>query len=182
MIDPVDNVIWRPSRTLNANDYNPNVVFTPELRLLEANILKLGWVQSILLSPGLRIIDGFHRWRLSMDSAPIRDRWAEEVPTSIIECSEAEAMMITIRMNRAKGTHVAVRMSAIVQSLVNDHGLTEKEVREGIGASGEEFRLLVDGGLLKHRDLGNYKYSNAWVPVERPAEDDQEFEREDEGT
>jgi hypothetical protein len=163
--DPIDNMIWRPSATLNANHYNPNVVFTPELKLLEHSILESGWIFPIVISSSLIIIDGFHRWRLSQDSRAMQERWFEEVPTVMIECSDAEAMMITIRMNRAKGTHVAVRMSSVIQSLVIDHGLTVEEIGKGIGAKKDEVLLLMDGDIFKHRKLDKYQYSKAWIPI-----------------
>ena len=33
-VEPIDRVVWMAANKLDANDYNPNVVFTPELRLL----------------------------------------------------------------------------------------------------------------------------------------------------
>ena len=61
MLDPINNIQWILASDLNGNDYNPNVVFTPELKLLERSLLKTGWVQPILISKDKIIIDGFHR-------------------------------------------------------------------------------------------------------------------------
>ena len=38
MSDPIDEIEWVDSADLSANDFNPNVVFTPELKSLEKNI------------------------------------------------------------------------------------------------------------------------------------------------
>ena len=84
MRDPIDRIEWLPVTALNANDYNPNVVMTPELRLLELSILKTGWVQPVLVSPTGRIIDGFHRWMLSKTSKPIHDRYGD-LPRANVE-------------------------------------------------------------------------------------------------
>jgi hypothetical protein len=79
--DPISNIEWRDASTLNANDYNPNVVFTPELRLLERSLLLTGWVQPVLVQRAeLTIIDGFHRSRLAQDSERLRERYAGKVP------------------------------------------------------------------------------------------------------
>ena len=56
MNNPIDNIKWLDANELNGNDYNPNVVFTPELKLLETSILKTGWVQPILISKDKTII------------------------------------------------------------------------------------------------------------------------------
>lgn len=178
--DPIDNIHWLLSSSLKPNLYNPNVVFTPELRLLERSILENGWLQPILVNVNRIIIDGFHRHKLSTDSVAIRERWAEEVPCVIFDISDPEAMMLTIRINRAKGTHVAVRLSDVVQELHNDLGIPVADIMRGCGMSKDEVELLLAGTLLKSRSLENYKYSNAWVPIEtRHAKKDEEFERDE---
>lgn len=179
--DPINSIEWIHARKLTANSYNANVVFTPELRLLEHSILEQGWIQPILASPKLQIIDGFHRWRLSLDSDAIKQRYAEEVPVAIVRLEEPDAMMLTVRINRAKGDHVAVRLSDIVQQLHNDLGCTVEEIMKGCGMGKNEVELLLAGTLLKARNLESYKYSKAWVPIEtRHAEKAaaEEFERE----
>ena len=57
---PISNVEWVDVRTLNANDYNPNVVLNQELNLLAFSLLKTGWIQPILITNENVIIDGFH--------------------------------------------------------------------------------------------------------------------------
>ena len=70
--EPIENIQWLDAEKLNANDYNPNAVFTPELRLLERSILKTGWVQPVLANRDLIIIDGFHRWMLTRESKKLQ--------------------------------------------------------------------------------------------------------------
>jgi len=164
--DPIHTIMWRHFSELTANFYNPNVVYTPELKLLELNIIALGWVQPILVSPAGVIIDGFHRWRLAQDSQEIREIYAGKVPCATLNVSEADAMMITIRMNRAKGTHVAVRLSEIVKSLMNEHNLSPEAVMEGIGATRDEVDLLYQDSIFEAKGLQHYRYSRAWVPME----------------
>jgi ParB-like nuclease family protein len=103
--DPVDNIEWRLASSLNANDYNPNVVFSPELRLLELSLVRTGWVQPILITRAdATIIDGFHRVRLAQDSKPLMAKYQGMVPCAVLAIERADAMMLTIRMNRAKGS------------------------------------------------------------------------------
>ena len=49
MTDPIDKIEWRVANELNSNNYNPNVVFNKELKLLELSILKQGWIQPVLI-------------------------------------------------------------------------------------------------------------------------------------
>lgn len=166
MKHPIDSIEWIGSRKLQANGWNPNVVFNQELNLLEESIITMGWIFPIIINPNYVIIDGFHRWMLSTTSQKIRERDAEEVPCVVVDVSDREAMMMTVRMNRAKGTHVAFRMSDLVQTLIDDYGVTPEECIKKMGMTTGEVDLLYDGSLLKHHKLEKYRYSNAWVPVE----------------
>lgn len=134
MTDPIERIEWRNAASLNANDYNPNVVMNQELRLLEFSILRQGWVQPVLVTEDGTIIDGFHRAMLARESAALRDRYAGRCPCVVLPLDRPQAMLLTIRINRAKGTHVAFRMSAIVRELIDQHGLDPTQVAQEIGA------------------------------------------------
>ena len=163
-MDPIDRIEWRAASSLKANGYNPNIVFTPELKLLERSILVAGWVQPILIHPDGLIIDGFHRHRLAQDSKPLVKKYGGLVPCAVMEVSLPQAMLMTIRMNRAKGTHVALKMSDIVHQLINEHGLDPQEIAVEIGATAAEVDLLYQDGVFKAKNIDQYAYSRAWVP------------------
>jgi ParB-like chromosome segregation protein Spo0J len=167
MRDPISHIEWRDADMLDANDYNPNVVFTPELRLLERSILLTGWVQPILVTPDGTIIDGFHRVMLSRDSENLQARYAGKVPCAVVDIPRHKAMLLTIRMNRAKGTHVAVRMSEIVRELIDVHHCDPQEVAIEIGATKDEIDLLYQDGVFKMKNIEDYRYSKAWYPAEK---------------
>lgn len=169
MNDPISAIEWRAADTLNGNDYNPNVVFTPELILLERSILLTGWVQPILITKDGTIIDGFHRTRLAMDSAALRKRYSGKVPCAVLNVSREQAMILTIRMNRAKGSHVAVRMSDIVRELIDVHHFDPQEIAIEIGATKDEIDLLYQEGVFKMKNIADYRYSKAWYPIETNA-------------
>lgn len=164
--DPISQIQWLDAATLNGNDYNPNIVFTPELRLLERSILMTGWVQPILITKDLTIIDGFHRHRLAQDSPALRERYGGMVPCAVLDVPRAKAMIHTIRMNRAKGSHVALQMSAIVKELIDVHGVEVQELMQELGATRAEIDLLYQDGVFKMKNIKNYRYSPAWYPVE----------------
>lgn len=165
--EPISNIEWRLATELNANDYNPNVVFTPEMRLLEKNILMTGWVQAILVTKDGTIIDGFHRTMLARDSKALQAKYAGHVPCAVVDISRPEAMMLTIRINRAKGTHVAVRMSEIVRELIDVHHVSPEQVATEIGATPDEIDLLRQDGVFKMKNIAGYVYSKAWYPKEQ---------------
>ncbi len=167
MNDPINTIEWRDAAVLNGNDYNPNVVFSPELRLLERSILLTGFVQPILITKDGTIIDGFHRVMLSRESEALRKRYAGKVPCAVLDVPRDKAMILTIRMNRAKGTHVAVRMSEIVRELIDVHHCDPQEVAIEIGATKDEIDLLYQDGVFKMKNIENYRWSKAWYPAEK---------------
>ena len=171
MNDPLNNIQWLDANLLEANDYNPNAVFSPELRLLERSILKTGWVQPVLISRDNVIIDGFHRWSLSKDSKKIREKYKGKVPCAVLEVDRGEAMVLTVRMNRAKGSHIAVRMSEMVKELIDTHKYDIDELASELGATKKEIDLLYQDGVFKARNIKNYKYAKAWVPAESTFDD-----------
>ncbi len=164
MKHPIDAIKWLPVDDLRANTYNPNVVYTPELRLLERSILQQGWLQPILVNRELLIIDGFHRAGLAKTSAAVRALTAGKVPCAVLDISTAEAMLLTVRMNRAKGSHIAIKMHELVAELVTVHGQTPKHIAESIGATADEVELLLQDGVFKALKISEHKYSTAWVP------------------
>lgn len=165
-MEPVDSVEWVDCSGLTANSYNPNIVFNQELRLLERSILKTGWVQPILVSREGTIIDGFHRWRLAQESKALKAKYRGRVPVCRLDVPEDVAMLLTIRMNRAKGTHVAVRMSQVVKQLVDVHGYSLEQIAIEIGGTVDEAKILYEDSIFKARNLTEYRYSKAWVPAE----------------
>lgn len=162
--DPIDHIRWVPADTLDANTWNPNRVHLAELRLLERSLLSTGWLQPLLVNPERLIIDGFNRWRLSQDSDQVRARYRGRVPVAVLDVDKPTAMLMTIRINRAKGTHVAVEMSAIVRELIAEHGVSREHIAAEIGGTRDEVDLLAQEGVFAAKGIANWSYSQAWYP------------------
>lgn len=166
--EPVDCVRWVPAEVVHANDYNPNSVAPPEMRLLEVSITADGYTQPIVTDgdeqPGkLVVVDGFHRNRVGKESSTVRERVHGYLPVVQIRASQAgrpDRMAATIRHNRARGKHQVERMSDIVLELKRRNWTDEKIGRE-LGMDPDEvLRLAQISGLaeaFKDRD-----FSQAW--------------------
>jgi len=161
---PVDHVVWKNAADLKANDYNPNVVYSPELRLLERSMLSQGWVQPILIDQADVIIDGFHRVYLARTSKRLKELTAGKVPCAILTLSEPERMMLTVRINRAKGSHIAIKMHELVAKLITEYGMPAEYIAESIGATKDEVQLLSQENVFKAMKTEAHQYSRAWVP------------------
>lgn len=162
---PISNVTWVDVADLKANDYNSNVVFTPEMKLLKLSLLKQGWIQPILATTQKVIVDGFHRATIAKTDKQVHDMTCGKVPVVLMELSEPERMLLTIRINRAKGSHVALKMSNVVHELVNDYGVPVPDICKEIGATKKEVELLLMDNVFKEKGITEEtEYSHAWVP------------------
>ena len=86
--EPVDCVLWVRAEQLHANDYNPNSVAPPEMRLLQLSIMSDGYTQPIVAWPdqsdSYEVIDGFHRNRVGREVGAVRKRVMGRLP----DCSD----------------------------------------------------------------------------------------------
>lgn len=162
--EPLMRIEWLPAEMLQANGYNPNVVLRQELELLEFSILKTGWIQPILVSRDYIIIDGFHRWSLSLRSDRLREKYHGSVPCCVLDLDLSEAMLMTVRINRAKGSHVAVKMHELVRQLVDDLKIDPQRIAQGIGAHKGEVDLLYQDGVFAAKKTAEHQWSRAWKP------------------
>ena len=163
---PISRVVWKDVDDLSANDYNPNVVYSPELRLLRFSLLRQGWIQPVLVSADGTIIDGFHRASLVKTDREVRALTKGRVPCVVMDLDEADRKLLTIRINRAKGSHVALKMADIVKDLVNTHGLSLDEICTQIGATRDEVDLLLMENVFKAKGIDERTpFSRAWIPA-----------------
>lgn len=161
---PINNVEWVDVDSLTANDYNPNIVYKKELELLELSLLTQKWIQPILVTQDYVIIDGFHRAHLAKTSKKLREACGGKVPVVVMNLTEPERMLLTIRINRAKGSHIAFKMSDLIKALFHEHGIPIKQIAKEIGASKVEVELLLMEDVFQKLDIENHEYSKAWYP------------------
>lgn len=160
---PISNVQWVNPEELRSNSYNPNHVFKTELRLLKISILETGWTQPIVARKDGEIIDGFHRWTLSLKDADIRKFSGERCPVVFVEgINKEDQIMATVRHNRARGQHGILAMGDLVRELQTT--LTDKEIQVKLGMETEEVERLSEiRGSTQTK--GKDSFGKGWVPV-----------------
>lgn len=163
--DPVDLVLWVKSSGVIANNYNPNKVAPPEMRLLALSIIEDGYTQPIVTyldeeSGQYIVVDGFHRSRVGKEVLEIRKRLHEYLPVVVITKDLGERIASTVRHNRARGTHDVDLMSDLVAEL-HRLGKSDTWIAKNLGMDADEvLRLKQVGGLA---DLFRDKeFSRAW--------------------
>jgi ParB-like chromosome segregation protein Spo0J len=164
--EPVDLVIWVRNDSVIANDYNPNSVAPPEMRLLEKSIEADGYTQPIVAWPHdghHEVVDGFHRHRVGKESQIVQNRVKGYLPLTEIrgsQTSREDRMASTIRHNRARGKHAVTAMSDIVVELKRRNWADEKISRE-LGMDQDEIlRLCQITGLAEL--FSDSEFSASW--------------------
>ena len=165
--EPVDCVQWVPIDNVRANDYNPNTVAPPEMRLLERSILEDGYTQPIVAwykdDGGYEVVDGFHRNRVGQEVDAVRQRILGHLPLSIINPEReqrGDRIAATIRHNRARGKHQVGAMSEIVVELKRRNWTDERIARE-LGMDQDEIlRLCQITGLGEL--FSDQEFSKSW--------------------
>lgn len=165
--EPVDCVLWVPAEEVHANDYNPNSVAPPEMRLLQLSIMADGYTQPIVAWPdgdkSYEVIDGFHRNRVGKEVGAVKKRLKGRLPISIINAertAKEERMAATIRHNRARGVHQVDMMSEIVADLSKRNWNDEKIAKELGMEADEVLRLKQITGLAEL--FADREFSEAW--------------------
>jgi ParB-like chromosome segregation protein Spo0J len=164
--EPVDCVLWVTTEKVLANDYNPNSVAPPEMKLLERSISADGYTQPIVSwrrDDIHEVVDGFHRHRVGKESQEVRDRIHGYLPVVVINSSredKGDRMASTIRHNRARGKHRVDAMSEIVVELKRRRWSDEKVGKE-LGMDPDEvLRLTQVSGLAEM--FADRDFSEAW--------------------
>lgn len=164
---PIQNVQWLDVDALVPNDWNPNRVLSPELKLIKLSLMTQGWIQPVLVNregDGYEIIDGFHRSSLTKTDAEVRAMTEGRVPAAVLNLTVPERMMLTVRINRAKGTHQASLMHDLVKALIVEHEVPVDVLAKAIGATKHEIDTLMLDDVFAKLDVANHEYSRAWRP------------------
>lgn len=120
--NPIDNVLWVENSMIEANDYNPNKVAPPEMKLLYLSIKNDWYTQPIVTyfdkeKQKYIVVDWFHRYRIWTEKKDIRERNWWKLPIVVIDKDIKDRMASTIRHNRARWKHWVLPMSEIIADL-----------------------------------------------------------------
>ncbi|MDR2007880.1 MAG: ParB/RepB/Spo0J family partition protein [Alphaproteobacteria bacterium] len=160
---PVLNVQLMDIDKIVANDYNPNRVAVPELKLLEVSIVEDGYTQPIVCyhdqaKDSYIIVDGFNRYSVG------KKLQLKQLPIVVIDKEIDDRIASTIRHNRARGVHTVDGMSEIMKLLIKS-GKSDAWIGKNIGMDKNEIlRLKQITGLaevFKEED-----FSKSWEEME----------------
>jgi ParB-like chromosome segregation protein Spo0J len=157
-----------PAEDVKGNDYNPNDVPPPEMRLLRLSIDKDGYTQPIVgwereEDCHIEVVDGEHRTQVGQRTQYIRERLYDHLPVTLIKKDRQDRndrIAATIRHNRARGVHGVTSMVEVVAELIR-LGWTDDEIAKELGMDADEvLRFKQNTGLPEV--FSDRPYSKAW--------------------
>jgi len=167
--EPVDCVLWAKNESVEGNEYNPNHVFPPEMRLLKLSVRVDGFTQPIVswqpdfTEEHYEVVDGEHRTVVGKTDKVVKKRTYGYLPISVVNTERTDIkdrMASTIRHNRARGVHAVMPMTEVVAMLIR-RGWTDDEVAKELGMDADEvLRFKQAKGLPELFE--KHEYSRAW--------------------
>lgn len=165
---PTLNVQLVPSDKVIGNDYNPNKVAPPEMKLLKLSIRKDGLTMPVVVcdSPSDKkhpyvVVDGFHRTSVVQHEKDVNDSLCGYVPVSRLNKSIEDRITATVRHNMARGTH-QVELSAKLVTMLKKHNWTNARIGMELGMDADEvLRLKQITGLAEA--FKDEEFSKSWI-------------------
>lgn len=149
---------------VEANDYNPNRVAPPEMRLLHLSIAKDGITMPVVVTPAEGgkhvVVDGFHRTTIVRTKMDVRTSTAGYLPVVILRKGVEDRITSTVRHNLARGTH-QVELTARLVTALRKHNWSNARIGKELGMDPDEvLRLKQITGLAEA--FADKEFSKAW--------------------
>jgi ParB-like chromosome segregation protein Spo0J len=145
-------------------------VLKPDLKLLTESIREYGVLSPLVVrKESMTIIDGFHRYVSLQNDKSLLKSSGGKILAQVVDCSEIEAMVMHIRLNRGRGNVVSHHMSRLLKKINQSGAYGIHELQSILGMNVMEIDMMLDGSLIKMRKVSEHTYSKAWVPVEAPS-------------
>lgn len=164
---PTLNVQLVPAVKVIGNDYNPNKVAPPEMKLLKLSIKKDGLTMPVVVCDTpedkmhpYTVVDGFHRTTVVQQDKEVNASLNGYVPVSRLNKKIEDRITSTVRHNMARGTH-QVELSAKLVTMLKKHNWTNARIGLELGMDADEvLRLKQITGLAEA--FRDEEFSKSW--------------------
>lgn len=163
------NIKYVDPKLLKVPEWRATHVLRPDMLVLSASLGELGFIEPIHVRKATgEIIDGSERFLLATRIKQINHHINNGIPVIEHDIDSLSAMMLHLRLNRGRGSIVAKQMSNIIKKLRLSGKYKLTDFESILCMKSDELSLMLDGSLIKTRNIAEHKYSRAWVPVEAP--------------
>jgi hypothetical protein len=164
-LPPACHVEMLPLAEIEANQYNPNKMASPESNLLKTSMEKNGLTMPILVNrlnsraKKYVVIDGFHRYQLLLNH-PELQTFEGYIPAVVLNLPEEKCMSASVRHNLARGSH-QVELTADLIIQLREMGWTNHKICYELGMDQDEVLRLqqVTGLAAAFKDQD---FSQSW--------------------
>ena len=151
-------------------DWKATYTLRPELMVISASLIQFGFIQPIHVRRKTNeIIDGSERMLLAKNVEEIYKNEKGMIPVVFHDVDQLRAAIMHLQLNRGKSTVVAAKASKIIRTAKLSGEYNEEDFRDLLAMRNEELSLMLDGTVLKARNIKEHNYARAWVPIEAPA-------------
>lgn len=153
-----------PVDKVKGNDYNPNKVAPPEMRLLRLSMAKDGQTMPVVVSQdsqgSFEIVDGFHRRSIAKNTPEIHEALQGYLFVVELNKSLEDRITSTVRHNMARGSH-QVELTARLVATLKKNNWTNERIGIELGMDPDEvLRLKQVTGLAEAFE--DKEFSKAW--------------------
>lgn len=164
------NVQYVDIDSLTIPEWKATYILRPDLLVLSTSLHQFGFIQPIHVQSGTNIIiDGSERIYLARVFPEVLDFTGGLVPVVMHDLDTPKAMLLHLRLNRGRSDLVAKKVSEIIRTLKRSGVYSVRQVAALLSMGSEELSLMLDGDLIKARNLKEHNYARAWVPIEAPS-------------
>lgn len=151
-------------------EWKATYILRPDLLVLSTSLHQFGFIQPIHVQAGTNIIiDGSERINVAKVFPEVLDFTGGLVPVIFHDMDTPKAMLLHLRLNRGRSNLVAKQVSEIIRMLKRSGVYSVRQVGALLSMGSEELSLMLDGSLIKTRNIKEHNYAKAWVPIEAPS-------------
>lgn len=163
------NIKYVDPNSLKVPEWKATHILRPDLLVLSASLTEFGFIEPIHVRKSTgEIIDGSERFLLAVNIKQLHKHLKNGIPVIEHDVDSLGAMMLHLRLNRGRGNVVAKQMSNIIKKLRLSGKYKVTDFESLLCMKSDEIALMIDGSLIKTRNIPEHRYSRAWVPVEAP--------------
>lgn len=151
-------------------EWQATYILRPDMVTLSSSLMDYGILSPFIVRKADNmIIDGTQRLKIITGNRHIAKKIGQIVPVVFVDCDRVDAMLLHAQVNRGRGSLVAKNLSRIIREVMRSRKYSQEDIERMLAMKSVEFDLMMDTTIIKQRDIQNYNYSRAWVPIEAPA-------------
>ena len=152
--------------------YSTTYLVSSDFHSLADSVRRFGLLSPLIVCKDtMEVLDG--KYRLSVLHAD----GAETAPCIVMDIDEVDAMILHVQINRYRSEVITKDLSKLVRRIKIAHKYAEKELMALMSMTHDEFNVLLQGTVIRQRNIPDHVYSKAWVPVESDSPEDFKIER-----